>query len=199
MCPNGHITDMAFCQFKSNGHRCKFCVGNNIRNDYDYIKETFEEYGYTLIDDEYINNTQKLNVICPQGHNTYISWTLFKMGVRCQKCNCSSGESEIAKVLDDNNIHYIVQYFFKDCRDKKALPFDFYIPDKNICIEFDGEQHYKPCSKFGGEDGFNIRKKHDEIKNKYCKDNGIDLIRIPYFDFKNIRKIIEDKLINEIE
>lgn len=195
-CSEGHTIEMAFCDFKSKGYRCKYCVNKNIKHDKEYIASSLRKYGYTLIEPEYINNTQKLHMICPQGHNIRMSWTLFKMGTRCQKCNCSSGESEISHILDKYNLEYIMQYTFPDCKDQKVLPFDFYVPAKNSCIEFDGEQHYKSYERFGGEDSFKIRQKHDEIKNVYCKEHGISLIRIPYWDFNNIEEIILNKLVN---
>lgn len=194
-CPNGHIAEMAFCQFKSNGHRCKYCVNKNIKLDYDYVKSALYESGYILLDDEYINNTHKMNMLCPNGHKIKMSWTSFKMGVRCSECNRSSGELEIINFLNKNNINYESQYAFDGCRDKKVLPFDFYVPDYNICIEFDGEQHFRPFEIFGGEAGFDIRVKHDNIKNEYCKSNNIKLIRIPYYEFKNISTILQKELI----
>ena len=78
------------------------------------------------------------------------------------------------------NMKHIQQYKFKDCKDKRSLPFDFLIKYNNseILLEYDGKQHEYPVSKFGGEKAFIIRQKHDEIKNKYSKDNEIPLLRI---------------------
>ena len=76
------------------------------------------------------------------------------------------------------------------------MPFDFYLPDYNICIEYDGEEHFQPVEFFGGEEKFQRRIENDEIKNNYCKNNNIKLIRIPYFD----KAVIDDKyLLNKIE
>ncbi len=73
--------------------------------------------------------------------------------------------------------------------------FDFYLPNLNICIEFDGRQHYNiDNSYFGGEEEFLRIKERDGIKNQYCKDNDITLIRIPYWDIENIDKILKEKL-----
>ena len=60
------------------------------------------------------------------------------------------------------------------------LPFDFYLPDYNLCIEYDGKQHYEPVNLFGGMDGFIKRQKNDNIKNQYCLLHDIGLVRIPY-------------------
>ena len=74
------------------------------------------------------------------------------------------------------------------------MPFDFYLPDYNLLIEFDGIQHYEIRGHFGGYDGFVDTKIRDTIKNIYCKDNNIDLLRIPYWDYKNIENILVNKL-----
>lgn len=94
----------------------------------------------------------------------------------------SSKEVLIKNYLEDNNISYISQYYCDDCRDVMPLPFDFalLLINKFILVEYDGKQHFEPIDFFGGVEGFELRKKHDEIKNKYCHDNKIQLVRIPY-------------------
>ena len=88
--------------------------------------------------------------------------------------------------MDDEKISYKMEYTFNDCKYKKLLRFDFYLPDYNCCIEYDGEQHFKE-STFFREDLKEIQKR-DNIKNEYCKQNDIKLIRIPYTDLKRISK-----------
>ena len=85
---------------------------------------------------------------------------------RCHNCatQFSHGENQIKNVLENIGISYIPQKKFDDCKDKKALPFDFYIPSKRMAIEFDGEQHYKSVEYFGGENELINRQKHDKIK-----------------------------------
>lgn len=70
------------------------------------------------------------------------------------------------------------------------MPFDFYLPDYNTCIEYDGELHYKAVDYFGGDDALSNTKCRDEIKTQYCKENNIKLIRIPYWEFDNIEEIL---------
>ena len=76
---------------------------------------------------------------------------------------------------------------FKDCKDTYTLPFDCYIPEYNIIIEYDGEQHFKPV-RFSNKESYQesllkleYTKKHDKMKNNYCKRNQIDIIRVPYY------------------
>lgn len=105
-----------------------------------------------------------------------------------QSCGCinhSVREKYIEKILINNNYIYSTQYTFPDCKDKYVLRFDFAIFNKNnelLClIEYDGEQHYKPVEFFGGEEGFKNAQNRDKIKNDYCENNNINLIRLPYF------------------
>lgn len=112
----------------------------------------------------------------------------------CPKCNQSNGEKAVVKILH-NKIDYIIQYPFEDCKYKQVLPFDFYLPDYNICIEYQGIQHYEPVDFAGkGEEWalreFKDNQIRDQIKRDYCKDNNIKLIEIPYWDFENIEEIL---------
>lgn len=105
-----------------------------------------------------------------------------------KSCGCLSrsyGEEHISRMLSELNINFIEQYSFDDCVYKKKLRFDFAVFDENdnlqFLIEYDGEQHTRPVDAFGGEEEFKQVQKRDAIKNEYCKNNGIDLLRIPYF------------------
>lgn len=115
-------------------------------------------------------------------------------GRGCPKCNNSKGENKIMDYLDENEITYETQFRFNDCKLEKPLPFDFYLPEYNICIEYDGEQHFKPV-QFGGiteqraNELFKETIFRDGIKTEYCKQKGIKLIRISYKD--DIEKILE--------
>lgn len=98
-------------------------------------------------------------------------------------CGCisqSKGEAKICLLLDQLQLKYKRQAKFSDCKlDKNNLRFDFYV-DNRYLIEYDGEQHFKPVDFFGGEDYFKQLKDSDEFKNKWAKEKGIPLIRIPF-------------------
>ena len=74
------------------------------------------------------------------------------------------------------------------------MQYDFFIPSKNICIEYDGVQHFKPIEYFGGDKNFKSQLIKDKIKSDFCKNNGIKLVRIPYYEYKNIHKILENEI-----
>ena len=196
-CPKGHRYKVTFDNFK-HGYRCPYCCGN-VKYNYIYIKEYIESFGYKLISNEYIGVFDKLEVECPKGHRYKVNFNNFQNGYRCPICNQSSGEQEVSRILEKYNITYIQQYKFRNCVDKNELPFDFYIPLFNIIIEFDGKQHFEVVNFNNDEEyialeKFDLIKKHDNIKTQYCKDNNIKLIRIPYWDYKNIEEILVKEL-----
>lgn len=102
-------------------------------------------------------------------------------GCGCPKCNESHGERSISKWLDKHDILYQRQKTFEDCKDKRVLPFDFYLPNYNILIEYNGRQHYEPVAYFGGVEKFEGVVRRDNIKKKYCQKNNILLFEIPYY------------------
>ncbi len=119
----------------------------------------------------------------------------------CPVCSGSNLEKITQEILSSKNIEYYREYRFDECRNKYPLPFDFYLSSYNTVIELDGEQHYKPI-QFGGMSYDKAKKCHkerkinDEIKNKFCKDNKINLIRIPYYKIKDIENIIDKATTN---
>ena len=91
-------------------------------------------------------------------------------------------KKNISNYLNINHVAYVPQYTFDDCKDIRKLPFDFYIPDYNACIEVNGRQHYKDIRFDGVTYTLDIIQEHDRRKKQYCVDNGIVLIEIPYWD-----------------
>lgn len=115
-------------------------------------------------------------------------------------CGCrksSKWEIFIQKYLESNNINFTPQKIFDDCFNKNNtchLYFDFYLIDYNTIIEYDGLQHFEPVKIWGGQKKLKKQQENDEIKNNYCKNKNIKLIRIPYT--KNKEEIIQ--IINDI-
>lgn len=110
---------------------------------------------------------------------------------RTISCGCasqSSGEIKITQLLEKANINFQTQYRIKNFN--ISAPFDFAIfnGDNKLLglIEYDGEQHFRAVDYFGGEEQLKAQQERDERKNKWCKENNIRLIRIPYTDFNDI-------------
>ena len=111
---------------------------------------------------------------------------------KCKRFN-SKGEIKIKKFLDNNNINYEQQKRFKELN---QLSFDFYIPNKNILIEYQGEQHFHSIKFFGGETKYLKQIENDNIKREFCKNNNFILLEIEYFNYNNIENIL-NKWLND--
>ena len=166
-----------------------------------FIKESNEihnfRYDYSKVD--YVNNQTKVIIICPiHGDFEQVSSSHLS-GAGCPHCMESKGERKISKFLDQKNIEYVRQKKFDDCIGLRyKLPFDFYLPKYRIAIEFDGKQHYEPMEYFGGLESYNRLKVNDKIKNNYCEDNFIELIRIRYDQIDRIYDILNECLKNKL-
>lgn len=176
-----------FCQTVNNhkrGQGCSECNGNRKKDKktaiIDFKKIHKDKYDYSK--SEYKNAHTKLTIICPTHGGFLQTPHNHKNGNGCPVCNESKGENIIRNFLSEHNISFIPQYTFSDCKNILCLPFDFYLPKYNVCIEYNGLQHYKAIKYFGGDDGLEKRQKNDKIKMRYCKENNISLIIIKYND-----------------
>lgn len=106
----------------------------------------------------------------------------------CRPVKGTKGEVRIAESL----IGFFQRFVFqkKEKINNAAHRFDFYLPDYNAYIEFDGEQHYKPVEFMGGKEQFDERQLRDKEKDEYCKSIDARLLRIPYWDYENINELI---------
>ena len=169
--PNNHLK----------GQDCKKCKKMTTQ---DFINKSIKihkkKYNYQFV--EYLNTRMKVKIFC-YSHGIFEQNPYSHLdGVGCPTCQESKGERIIRNYLDKNGIKYNSQYVFEECISKKKLKFDFFLPEKNTCIEYDGRQHFEPVKFYGGIDNFEEQIKRDLIKNEYCIDNNIKLIRISYKD-----------------
>jgi len=162
---------------------CPVCNKRQRLNINDVINKcnlVHKDKGYIILEQPYINNETHIKVICPKHGEWKIKPNNLFNGCGCPKCKTSKGELQIENILKFKNIKYISQKKFKGCINKKSLIYDFYLPDYNICIEFDGEQHFKPFRFEKDNKRLQQTINNDIIKNEYCKNNNINLIRIKY-------------------
>lgn len=185
-----------------NGHECIDCSyekrAQSLRYDVDYVKHKIESVnGNILLNPEDYQDvlTRNLNIKCKCGNiftTSFNNYTKYNVNT-CFSCSCkeSSGEKIIREFLEKHCVEYEQEKRFVDCRDKKPLPFDFYLPEYNTIIEFDGQHHY---TVIRSEEHYMKTVEHDKIKNEYCKLHDILLIRIPYWEGNNIENIIAKEL-----
>lgn len=143
-------------------------------------KKLFPNYDYSQVD--YQGCGKNVTIICKE-HGPFQKLPtnfLSQKQSGCPKCTCiSKGEEAIDKWLKEKRLAFIPQHRFKDCRGIiKPLPFDFYLPELNTCIEYNGKQHYQKESRFYSEELIT----NDKTKAQYCLDNNIRLIVIPYWE-----------------
>lgn len=191
-------------------HECIDCSyekrGVNSRKTPNEVYNDFKKNGSILLNKEdYLGwNIKNLKVVCADCGDVFItSYNAFvkRNGQVCSKCasNISRGERVIRDFLTKNKVNFTMQFRFDDCRTFVPLPFDFYLYDYNICIEYDGEGHYIPINRgkisdLEAQELLENIKQRDKIKTQYCRDNNIKLIRIPYWEFDNIANILNKEI-----
>ena len=180
-----------------NGHGCLKCQHEKLAKEQtltldEFIKRAKEIHGaekYDYSEVNYINYQTKVIIICRKHKEPYkFSQTPHNHlnGVGCPKCRASKGEITISNFLIKNKIEFEEEKWFKNCRNKFPLPFDFYLPQYNLCIEYDGQQHFIPIdfsfkmTEKQKLENFKQLKTRDKIKTDYCKSNNINLLRIRY-------------------
>jgi hypothetical protein len=179
-CPeHGNFKQSAWTHMK--GHGCPSCSTNRKMVTSEFISKAIKIHNnkYDYSKTEYVNMRIPVLIICPKhGEFTQTPMAhLYRMS-GCARCNQSIGEKIVEGYLIQNNIKYVPQKKFDNCRNISHLIFDFYLPDYNACIEFNGIQHYHPIDIFGGDDALKLNKLRDSIKVEYCKKNNINLIII---------------------
>lgn len=144
---------------------------------------------------EYLGSDNKGSVlwkcVCECGNDNFITTSHHLISGNTQSCGClkSVGESKIAILLSENNIKFIQQQKFNDAiyaDTKGQMRFDFYLPDYNRLIEFDGNQHYRASGGWNDENNLALVQQRDKLKNEYALAHSIPLVRIPYWERDNI-------------
>lgn len=175
------------------------CVHSD-RNCNGYQNIDGQQFGYwkALYPSERLNKYGKKTYYWCECLNCGSVCEVPKVNLTCgisRSCGCISsyGEKRISELLTSMNICYQKEKTFDTCRNpetNRMLRFDFYLPDYNCCIEYDGQQHF---SKEGGcwnatDDEIQDSWNRDKIKDKWCENNHIRLIRIPYVDYDSLNE-----------
>ncbi len=196
-----------FEQYQSHhfsGSGCRKCANKiiNINNGRSYTQEKFIEVAekkeipnVSFEKTVYKSKKEKIIVTCSIHGDYETNAEMILKGCGCPKCNTSKNELLIAKHLTTNNILFERQKKIEGLKHIRSLKFDFYLPDHNILVEFDGEQHFKSVEYWGGENKFKELQLKDALKNEYCKLNNIPLLRIKYSDTNMVELI--DNFIKE--
>ena len=176
------------------GNRCPDCankrvgMGKRLSND-DFINKV-KLLGLDkkfIIKDKYVKHDIHLNIECKKCSHEFLCTphNLTNNLTSCPKCSTklptkSKASYAINEYLEELEFDFEVEFRISECRDKRPLPFDFAIYDLDLLLEYDGEQHHKVTRFKNAEERFNKQILHDNIKNNFCIENGISLLRIPY-------------------
>lgn len=188
-----------------NGQGCPECgrIASN-KNSTKTNQEFVHQLGIVNPDiiplQEYVQAKIPILVMCKKcGYKWQTTPDNLLRGGSCQNCSATNNEKKLGDILIRLGYHIERQKKYNDCRDRLPLPFDIYLLNQNILVEYDGEQHYMPVN-FGGisndeaEENLKKTQYHDAIKNKYCHQNNIPLIRVPYWEKNNLEEFIISRL-----
>lgn len=194
-CLCGEIFNTSWGEFKGANKKCCNKCSNLNRETLDTVKSfIYNNTNLEVLSETYTTLHNKLKLKCECGQEFYATFREIRdRNVRrCEKCrgHKSTLELYIEEILEKNNIEYISQYKYKDCKNINQLPFDYYLPKYNLLIEMDGQQHFVPHRFSKDINKFADQLYNDAIKNSYCEDNNIPLLRIPYFEIKKSESMI---------
>jgi hypothetical protein len=190
------------------GQGCPDCAHDNRvksrkrKTTKEFIDEASIKHNnrYTYTNTKYTNIKSKVVITCNEHGDFFQEAKAHLQGQGCPECGNisrsaffeSKGEQQIRKFLEANDINFTPQKTFDDCKHIMLLRYDFYLPDCNTLIEYDGEQHYHFVPRFHGTmEGFDNLKVRDEIKNKFAEDNNIKLLRIRWDQEQHIPQMME--------
>jgi rubrerythrin len=195
--------EMSWNTIMKNLFGCPYCSGrkasihnNLLITNSELSKQWDYEKNYPIRPEDVLpNTTKKYWWICDNCNYNWIKSVHNRnQKIPCPNCKMSKGEHAIKSFLEDNNIKYLYEHKFNNCKNIKKLRFDFYLPEHNKCIEYQGEYHYKVLDGISNENILNKQKKCDNIKKDFCKIENIDLLEIPHWEYKNIKNILSEKL-----
>lgn len=155
-----------------------------------------------------VPNLARENVKCrckecgQEWYASYDNLTKSSNPTGCPSCSKSKGEKRIAELLKEWGYNFTIEKTYPDLKDINLLRFDFYLDDFRLLIEYDGEYHYGPVYTSSDlrdmaqkDTDYRVQVEHDQMKNEYCLKNNIPLLRIPYWEFKNIDILLFDFMV----
>ena len=151
-----------------------------------------DRYDYSVT--EYTHCHKSVNVSCPKHGIFKIKASDHLQGSKCKRCKVTKGEQRVQNALIDLGITFVREHSFPDCVYVRPLRFDFYLPQHNMCVEYDGELHFKPRNRLSKNalNDLEQSKIRDNIKDAYCLNKNIKLLRISFHDINQIESIIRD-------
>lgn len=181
---------------------CKQCIDakfhlSGLKTHEQFVKELSNVNANIEIIGQYNGAKSKIEVKCLKcGHIWNPVADSLLHGYGCPHCKRSKGEEKIEKYLEDNGIEFEAQKKFSNLRNTLPLSYDFYLPEYNLLIEYQGQFHDGNTSMVLKEKYFDKQQKNDKLKRDYAENNGCNLLEIWYYDFNNTENIIDKFIYN---
>jgi len=201
-CIKNHEWQESICN-RNKGYACPYCSGKRASKEYNLLvinSKLCEEWDYKKNKkkpEEYTPNSgKKVWWVCKEcGYQWKALISNRNKGRGCPECNKSKGENKIKEWLDNNNIEHQGQKDFQGLigLGNGNLSYDFYLPEYNLLVEYQGEFH-ESQQKHVSKEKFLKQKEHDKRKREYAQNNNINLLEIWYWDFDNIESILQKEL-----
>lgn len=178
ICSEGHEFEMAY-NYMDFGGSCPRCAkkGRKVAQDYHNLAS---RSGLKFVGEMPKRVVDETLWKCCEGHQFSESYNRIDFGGGCLECSGSSAENKIDHILKSVNVRAQREISLGDIRNKKSLRFDFWLPDLQVAIEYQGKHHYEPIKFWGGAKKFKEIQANDQIKRDFCKSNGYTLLEIPY-------------------
>lgn len=199
----GHKSDYYPATLTHGSGGCFVCGNNKISEALTMSLDEFTKQ-LRMINDNiiiiggYTNASEHVDVECKVcGHRWSPVAKSLTHGAGCPRCAMSHGERTIKRYLDDYNVEYVPQKQFEQLVGINGglLSYDFYLPQYNLLIEYQGEYH-DGTVPIQTEVEFLKQQEHDKRKKEYAKVHNIKLLEIWYWDFGNIEQILHNTLHN---
>lgn len=186
------------------GFGCSLCSNKKRHTTKSFIQLAQKIHGtrYDYSEVIYVSMNKQIRLICPKHGNFDMipNWHVHGSQIGCSLCRMSKGEVSIGRFLDELSIEYERQKKFLGClspESGKNYLYDFFLPKQNLCIEFDGAQHFSSKHYRGRtesitkqEELFRLIQLSDKTKTEFCEKEKINLLRISYKQIKNINQIL---------
>jgi DNA-directed RNA polymerase subunit RPC12/RpoP len=184
-----HEWTTCFKSININGQWCPKCSGK-LNNNMEIVREVAESRGGKCLSVEYNGNKKHMRWKCGKcSHEWFARFDRVKHGTWCPNCRRSWGERAIVKYLNTNSIEHVPEYILRDCNNCR---FDFYLPELNTAIEYDGVQHFGIHKKYApNEETLSRRRNMDVKKTIYCINKKINLLRISYTKLNHINNVLD--------
>jgi hypothetical protein len=202
-CADGHRWTATYNNVKNN-RWCPQCYENKKRGQNRRLHDNIHHEVAKLrngicLTPEYKGNKFKYHWQCDEGHSWYARLDSVKdQGAWCPYCR--SGKNyyenkarEIFEKIFNKPFIKVRPKFLKNLATGRNLELDGYNDELKIAFEYDGRTHYEEWDPNNPGKLAYVRE-NDILKEKLCKENGILLIRIPYWESLRLEEFIKEAL-----